>query len=130
MLIGLSDMRDDLLKLHANGGMETGLCVLGIGSTLWWPPLLRPCCLAWRPQAEIFWIIGTIAMALLVWFSGAKAQQREREAKEREKETERAVMGRFDELTQLLAKPDTTLEDVRRIVGDQAHFEGVIGLKR
>ena len=25
MLIGLSDMRDDLLKLHANGGMETGL---------------------------------------------------------------------------------------------------------
>ena len=24
MLIGLSDMRDDLLKLHANGGMETG----------------------------------------------------------------------------------------------------------
>src|SRR3981081_3881039 len=75
-------------------------------------------------------IIGTIAMALLVWFSGAKAQQREHEAKEREKETERAVMGRFDELTQLLAKPDTTLEDVRRIVGDQAHFEGVIGLKR
>ena len=67
-------------------------------------------------------------MALLVWFSGAKAQQREREAKERK--TERAVMGRFDELTQLLAKPDTTLEDVRRIVGDQAHFEGVIGLKR
>ena len=85
---------------------------------------------AMSPQAEIFWIIGTIAMALLVWFSGAKAQQREREAKEREKETERAVMGRFDELTQLLAKPDTTLEDVRRIVGDQAHFEGVIGLKR
>jgi hypothetical protein len=67
---------------------------------------------AMSPQAKIFWIIGGIAMALLVWFSGAKAQRREREAKDHE----RAVMRRFDELNRLLAKSDTTLEDVKRMV--------------
>jgi uncharacterized membrane protein YhiD involved in acid resistance len=84
---------------------------------------------AMSPQAEVFWIIGTIVMALLVWFSGAKAQKREREAKQHEmeaKQHERAELLRFDELKQLIAKPETTLEDVRiaAAVGESA----VIGI--
>jgi|ERR1700730_2413682 len=61
-------------------------------------------------QAEILWILATIIMAFLVWLNAAKAQQRIREAKEHE----RGVMATLDDIKQLLAKPETTLEDVRR----------------
>lgn len=78
--------------------------------------------------AEILWITGIIVMAFLVWLNAAKTQQREREAREHE----RAVMRRFDELNQLLAKPGTTLEDVKRMVlnateaPDKANFRGTV----
>jgi hypothetical protein len=54
-------------------------------------------------QADILWTIGIIVIASLVWFNAAKNQQRAREDRER-----------LDKIIQLLAKPETTLEDVRR----------------
>jgi hypothetical protein len=42
-------------------------------------------------QVEILWIMGIVIIAFLVWFNAAKVQQQ-----------------------QLLARPETTLEDVRR----------------
>ena len=53
-------------------------------------------------QADILWAIGIFVIALLVWFNAAKTQQRAREDRER-----------LDKIIQLLAKPETTLEDVR-----------------
>ena len=61
-------------------------------------------------QVELLWGVATIIVAFLVWFGGAKSQQRAREAKE----NERVVMTILDDIKQLLAKPDTTLEDVRK----------------
>lgn len=61
-------------------------------------------------QAEILWVLATVVMAFLVWLNAVKAQQRIREAKEHE----RGVMATLDDIKQLLAKPETTLEDVRR----------------
>jgi hypothetical protein len=61
-------------------------------------------------QAECLWVLATVIMAFLVWLNAAKAQQRIREAKEHE----RGVTATLDDIKQLLAKPDTTLEDVRR----------------
>ena len=54
-------------------------------------------------QADILWTIGIIVIAFLVWLNAAKTQQRAREDRER-----------LDKIIQLLAKPETTLEDVRR----------------
>jgi len=81
------------------------------------------------PQVEFLWVAGIIVIAFLVWFNAAKTHQREREAGEREAEArgrERGVMILLDEIKQLLSKPGTTLEDVKMLVGDQAHFEGVV----
>jgi hypothetical protein len=61
-------------------------------------------------RAEILWVLATVIMAFLVWLNAAKAQQRIRETKEHE----RGVMATLDDIKQLLAKPETTLEDVRR----------------
>lgn len=72
-------------------------------------------------NVELLWIIGVIAIAILLWFNAAKTEQRGREAREREleaKEHEHAVMLRFDELNRLLAKPGTTLEDVKTRVAE------------
>jgi hypothetical protein len=55
------------------------------------------------PQATLLWILATIIMVFLVWFNAAKTQRRAREDRER-----------LDKIIQLLAKPETTLEDVRR----------------
>ena len=65
------------------------------------------------PQVEFLWVAGIIIIAFLVWFNAAKTQQREREAN-----------AKLDEIKQLLSKSGTTLEDVERVIGDQAHFEG------
>ena len=65
------------------------------------------------PQVEFLWVAGIIIIAFLVWFNAAKTQQREREAN-----------AKLDEIKQLLSKSGTTLEDVERIIGDQAHFQG------
>jgi hypothetical protein len=77
------------------------------------------------PQAEFLWIIGIIVIAFLVWFNAAKTQQRERESRERE----RAVMIRLDELKQLLAKPGTTLEDVKRAIGVDARLSAASSMR-
>jgi hypothetical protein len=61
---------------------------------------------AMSPQVEILWITGIVIIALLVWLVAAKTQQRERE-----------VMSCLDEIKDLLAKPGTTLEDVKRVIG-------------
>jgi hypothetical protein len=71
-------------------------------------------------QTEGLWILGIIIIASLVWFNAAKMQQGKREAEEREREG-RVIL---DEIKQMLAKPRTTLEDVKVLVGDLAHFEG------
>jgi hypothetical protein len=60
-------------------------------------------------QADILWTIGIIVIAFLVWLNAAKTQQRAREDRERAWEDRE----RLDKIIQLLAKPETTLEDVR-----------------
>ena len=57
------------------------------------------------PQAEFLWGGATIIIAFLVWFGGARAQQRARKDREL-----------LNEIKQLVTKPETTLEDVRKAV--------------
>jgi hypothetical protein len=64
-------------------------------------------------QAEILWIIGIIIIAFLVWFNAATTQQRGREDRERGQEDRE----RLDKIIQLLEKPGTTLEDIKRAAG-------------
>jgi ABC-type protease/lipase transport system fused ATPase/permease subunit len=74
-------------------------------------------------QVEVLWVTGIIIIAFLVWLNAAKTEQRGREAN-----------AALDEIKQLLAKPGTTLEDVKRAVGvlnategaDIANFHGTV----
>jgi ABC-type protease/lipase transport system fused ATPase/permease subunit len=74
-------------------------------------------------QVEVLWVAGIIVVAFLVWLNAAKTEQRGREAN-----------ATLDEIKQLLAKPGTTLEDVKRAVGilsatedaDPANFRGTV----
>jgi hypothetical protein len=61
-------------------------------------------------QVEFLWGGATIIIAFLVWFGGAKTQQRAREDRQRGREDRE----RLDKIIQLLEKPGATLEDVRR----------------
>jgi hypothetical protein len=83
------------------------------------------------PQAAIFWIIGIIVIAVLVWFNAAKTQQRGREDRQRGQEDRE----RLDKIIQLLEKPGTTLEDVKMAATgvlsateapDIANFRGIV----
>ena len=70
-------------------------------------------------HAEILWITVIIVVAFLVWLNAAKTQQRAREDRDR-----------LDKIIQLLAKPGTTLEDVRRAIGTAVGAATVIGVGR
>jgi hypothetical protein len=77
------------------------------------------------PQVEVLWSAATIIIAFLVWFGGAKTQQRAREAREHERE----VMVALDEIKQLLPKPDTTLEDIRRVIEGTARISAASSMR-
>ncbi len=68
-------------------------------------------------QADILWTIGIIVIALLVWLNAAKTQQRAREDRER-----------LDKIIQLLAKPETTLEDVKRTIEVSARISATTAM--
>jgi len=63
------------------------------------------------PVAEVLWVSGIIVIATLVWFNSAKiAQETERR--------ERDMIAQFKELKQLIEKPGTDFEDIRRAAAD------------
>lgn len=68
-------------------------------------------------QADILWTIGIIVIAFLVWLNAAKTQQRAREDRER-----------LDKIILLLAKPETTLEDVKRTVEGAARVSATTAM--
>jgi len=75
-------------------------------------------------QAEILWIIGIVIIAFLVWFNAAKIQQRGREERQRGREDRE----RLDKIIQLLAKPETTLEDVKQTIEGYARISATTAM--
>ena len=63
------------------------------------------------PGAEVVWVSGIIFIAILVWFNAAKTEQKT-------EQRERNVIAKFNEIKQLIEKPGTTLEDIRRVAAD------------
>jgi hypothetical protein len=72
-------------------------------------------------QTEILWIVATVIMAILVWFDAATRQKRAREDRQRGQEDR----SRLDKIIQLLERPETTLEDVKRAATGISSFPNI-----
>jgi hypothetical protein len=77
--------------------------------------------------AECSWIIGAFIIAAFSWFSVVSTLRREREGKEQAQASEARIHARFDELQQVLLRPDATLADVKKIVHLEASSLGMAG---
>jgi hypothetical protein len=60
-------------------------------------------------EAEVVWAAGIVIIAILVWFNAAKIEQKT-------EQRERNANAKFNEIKQLIEKPGTTLEDVKKVI--------------